>query len=212
MTRTDDRRRTTEDGRWITDNRAALRPLSSVLRPPSSVVCLLSSVVCLLALPAGCRNRALEQAQQEAREAKANQNKLNYQLKTLEEKIATKEAELFAVQQSREELQKQVNQLQHERDRVSTFAQQAQEAINRLTTQNSSRSNLTAALEKQVAELKSLVAEQQKRIEQLEKDAAAAPAAGARTPAPTEPNQPEPGTGRPSSPPNAQGPATPALP
>ncbi len=205
MKRTDDRRGTTDDRGRTTDGGVALCP-------PSSVVCLLSSVLCLLALPAGCRNRALEQAQQEAREAKANQNKLNYQLKTLEERIATKEAELFAVQQSREELQKQVSQLQQERDRVSTFAQQAQEAINRLSTQNSNRSNLTTALEKQVAELKSLVAEQQKRIEQLEKEATAAPAGGAKTPAPTEPNQPELGTGRPSSPPSAQGSATPALP
>ncbi len=196
---------TTDDRKRMTDSCAALCP-------PSSVICLLSSVVCLLVPLAGCRNRALEQSQQEAREAKAALNKLNYQLRTLEERIATKEAELFAVQQSREEFQKQVNQLQQERDQAATFAQQAQEAITRLTTQSNTRTNLTAALEKQVAELKSLVEAQQKRIEQLEKEAPAQSAGGARTSPPTEPNQPEPGTGRPSSPPTTQGPATPAQP
>ena len=197
MTGMDDREHRTEDG-----------------RTPRvfSVAWLLSSVVCLLVLPVGCRNRALEQAQQDAREAKANLNKLNYQLKTLEEKIATKEAELFAVQQSREEMEKRVSQVQQERDLAATFAQQAQEAITRLTTQSSSRIDMTAALEKQVAELKSLVEEQQKLIEQLQKGTAAQPAGGTKASPPTEPNQPEPGTGRPSAPPNAPGPATPTLP
>lgn len=197
MTGMDDRRHRTEDG-----------------RTPRvfSVAWLLSSVVCLLVLPVGCRNRALEQAQQDAREAKANLNKLNYQLKTLEEKIATKEAELFAVQQSREEMEKRVGQLQQERDQTATFAQQAQEAITRLTTQSSSRTDMTAALEKQVAELKSLVEEQQKLIEQLQKGPAAQPAGGTKASPPAEPNQPEPGTGRPSSPPIAPSPAAPAQP
>ena len=176
-----------------------------------SVVCGLASVLCLLIPWAGCKNRALEQSQQEAREAKATLNKLNYQLKTLEEKIATKEAELFAVQQSREELEKRVNRLQQERDQAGAFAQQAQEAITRLTAQGNSRNSMTVALEKQVAELKSLVEAQQKRIEQLEKDTAAEPAGGAKTLPPTEPNQPQPEMGRPSSPPNAQGPATQML-
>jgi chromosome segregation ATPase len=180
MMRTDDRGRRTDDRRRKTDDGAILG--------------LLSSVLCLLILSAGCRNRALEQSQQEAREAKAALNRLNYQLKTLEEKIATKEAELFAVQQSREELQKLVNQLQQERDQAATSVQQAQEAITRLTAQSNNRSNMTTALEKQVAELKSLVAEQQKRIEQLEKDAAAEPAGGTKASPPAEPNQPEPGT------------------
>ena len=197
MTRADDRGRRTEDGR---------------MPRLFSVVCPLFSVLCLLVLWAGCKNRALEQSQQEAREAKAALNKLNYQLKTQEEKIATKEAELFAVQQSREELQKQVNQLQQERDQALTFAQQAQEAITRLTTQGNSRNNLTAALEKQVAELKSLVEEQHKLIEQLQKGTVTESAGGAKASSPAEPNQPEPGTPRSSSSPNAQGPAAQVLP
>jgi chromosome segregation ATPase len=118
----------------------------------------------------------LDQAQQEAREAKATANKLNYSLKTAAEEIATVKAELRAVRQSRDELQKQADQLIRERDQASTFAQHAQEAITRLTTQESSQSSTTIALQKQIAEMKTLVDEQQKLIDQLQKGAAAQPA------------------------------------
>jgi len=73
-------------------------------------------------LLAGCKNQALEEARQETREAKAAINKLNYSLQTIQETIATKDAELRAVQQSRDELQKQVDQLRRERDAASESA------------------------------------------------------------------------------------------
>jgi len=133
--------------------------------------------LCLLILLGGCKDRALDQAQQEAREAKATINKLNYSLKTAAEEIATVKAELAAVRQGREETQKQMDQLVRERDQAATFAQNAQEAITRLTTQTSGQGSTTAALQKQAAELKTLVEEQQKLIEQLQKGATAQPAA-----------------------------------
>jgi len=148
----------------------------------------------LLLLPvfllAGCKGRALEEAHQEAREAKATANKLNYSLKTAAEEIATAKAELDAVRQSRDEIQKQMEQLVRERDEVSLSAQRAQEAVTRLTTQASGQGSMTMALQKQLAELKTLVDEQQKEIDQLRKNAPAQPAAqAADKPATPDPNQ-----------------------
>ena len=93
-----------------------------------------------------------------------------------------------AVRQGRDETQKQIQQLIRERDQASTSAQHAQEAVTRLTTQASGQGSMTTALEKQVAELKTLVDEQQKLIDQLQKNAPAQPAA----PATDKPSTPDP--------------------
>jgi predicted nucleic acid-binding Zn-ribbon protein len=69
-----------------------------------------------------------------------------------------------------------VAQLIQERDQAALSAQQSQAAIKDLTTRNSGQMSATATLEKQVAQLKAQVEEQQKTIEQL-KAAAAQPAA-----------------------------------
>jgi chromosome segregation ATPase len=152
------------------------------------IIRLLSLIAVLPLFLAGCKGRALEEAQQEAREAKATVNKLNYSLKTAAEEIATAKAELEAVRQSRDENQKQMEQLIRERDQASVSAQHAQEAVTRLTTQASGQGSMTTALQKQVAELKTLVDEQQKEIDQLRKDAPAQPA----TPAADKPSTPDP--------------------
>jgi chromosome segregation ATPase len=158
---------------------------SSIVRKPSSVAFL---TLLLLLLSAGCRNRALDQAQQEAREAKTTLYKLNYSLKTAAEEIATVKAELSSVRQNRDELQKQVEQLTRERDQASMFAQRAQEAITRLTTQTDGQGSTTVVLQRQVSELKTLVEEQQKLIDQLQKGVTAQPAAPPAQAA-TEPNE-----------------------
>jgi chromosome segregation ATPase len=137
-------------------------------------------------LVAGCRNRELEQAQQDAREAKATINKLNYNLKSAVEEIATVKAELAAVRQDRDLLQKQKDQLVRERDQASTSAQQAQEAVTRLTTQTTGQGTVAAALQKQIAELGTLVEDQRKLIEQLQK--------GATAPTADKPTAPDPNT------------------
>jgi len=141
--------------------------------------------------PAGCRNRALEEAQQEARDARVTINKLNYTLKTAQEKIATMDVELSAVKRDRDNLQKQVDRLAHERDQASDFAQQAQEAINRLNTQATGQTGVTTALQRQVGELRTLVDEQEKLIKQLRAEAAAAPPADT----PEKPSTPDPNDG-----------------
>jgi len=165
----------------------------------SAGICLVPSVVCRLpavALPvlllllfaAGCKNRALEQAQQESRDAKVTVEKLKSGLNAAALEIATVKEELNSVRQNRDELQKQIDQLIHERDQASTFAQQAQEAISSLTTRESGQRSVTAALEKQIAEMKILVEDQHKLIEQL-KGAAAQPATTTDKPPVPEPNE-----------------------
>jgi len=180
------RRQRTEDRRQSAQGIAVIGLSSSALG--------CSSFVALTLLPllfaAGCRNRALEQAQQEAREAKTSVKRMEYSLKTAAEEIATVKAELSSVRQDRDELQKRVDQLMRERDQASTFAQQAQEAISNLTTRESGQRSVTAALEKQIAELKTLVEDQHKLIEQL-KGAAAQPAT-ATAPATDKPSTPDP--------------------
>jgi chromosome segregation ATPase len=161
-----------------------------------SIVRRLSPVAVFTLLPAlllaGCKGRALDEAQQEAREAKATVNKLNYSLKTAAEENATVKAELHAVQQNRDELKKRVDQLEQERDQASTSAQHAQEAITRLTTQANGQGSTAAALQKQVAELKTLVEEQQKLIDQLQKGAPAQPVATAPAQAADKSTTPDP--------------------
>lgn len=120
---------------------------------------------------------------EEIREARATVAKLELRMTKALEEISTLKAELNAVKQSREELQTQVGQFLHERD-------QAQETITQLTARGSGQANLTASLEKQVADLTALVEEQQALIEQLQKDAMVDVAADAQeTPVPVpDPN------------------------
>ncbi|OHB63042.1 MAG: hypothetical protein A2Y76_12640 [Planctomycetes bacterium RBG_13_60_9] len=185
---TEDRRPKTEDGRQRaagrghkTGSRAVLRPPSSVLRRPLFVV--LFTLLPLLLL-AGCKNRELERVQKETSDAKAALDKRNFQLNTVVKENAAIKAELSAVRQDRDELQKQVDKLKQERDQAATFAQTAQEAITHLTTQATGQSSATAALEKQIAELKTLVDQQQALIDQLKKGPAGEPSSAM----PAEPN------------------------
>lgn len=137
---------------------------------------------------AGCRNSALDEAQQQAREAKAMVEKLKFDRNKALDEVSTVNAELSAVRQSRDALQKQVEQLIRERDEATAFAQQAQEAVSRLTAQGGA----TVALQRQVTELKTLVDEQQQLIEQLQKSATIPPEPVEpveQASSPTEPNQ-----------------------
>lgn len=180
-----------EDRGRRTEDRKRCAASTAIIGLPSSVVRLRSFVAAVTVLPlvfaAGCRNRALEQAQQEARESKAALGRMEYTLKTAAEEIETVKAELSTVRQDREELQKRVDQLIRERDQASTFAQQAQEAISNLTTRESGQRSVTAALEKQIAELKILVDDQHKLIEQLK--GAATPPATTTAQATADPNE-----------------------
>ncbi|MEN6427455.1 MAG: hypothetical protein ABFE13_19045 [Phycisphaerales bacterium] len=146
-----------------------------------------SFLLCLAVLLAGCDKKAVEQAQQEAREAKTAVQQLKHNLGLAEKEIASARAELSAVRQSRDELQGQIDQIVKERDEALEYAQKAQEA---LRARSSGQASATVALQKQNAELTALVAELQKRIDQLEGGAPVEPAGVPPTePIPAEPNE-----------------------
>jgi archaellum component FlaC len=186
----------TQDSGQRIENRKRRTESTAIIGLPSSVVRLPRFLAVLVLLPlvfaAGCRNRALEQAQQESREARVTIERLKASVNAAAKEIATMREELSSVRQDRDALQKRVDQLTYERDQASVFAQQAQEAISNLTTRESGHRSVTAALEKQIAELKILVDDQHKLIEQL-KGAAGQPATTAAQamdkPAPADPNE-----------------------
>ena len=146
------------------------------------------SLVCsLLVLLAGCDKKAVEEAQQEAREAKTAVQQLKHNLGLAEKETASAKAELAAVRQSRDELQGKIDQIIQERDTALEYAQKVQEA---LAARSSGQTGATAALQQQIAELNALVADQQKLIEELQKGAGAEPTdqPTGETP-PVEPNE-----------------------
>lgn len=176
---TDCRGRGTGDGMRITEDRSACRRAFSVL-------CLLSSVLCILVLLSGCDKRAVEQAQQEAREAKATVQQLKHNLALAEKEIAKVKAELTVVKQGRDDLQEQIKQANEERDQALDLAQKAQDAA---LAKSGGQASATTALQQQIAELNALVAEQEKLIEQLKKGEIDEPVPPPDEPVPIEPNE-----------------------
>jgi chromosome segregation ATPase len=146
-----------------------------------------------LLLSVGCKDRDMEK---QVSDAKANAAKLELRLAGAIQEISDLKAELKAVRQTRDELQEQSDKTKQERDHAVTLAEQAKEAITTLTATTKGQAGATTGLEKQIADLKALVAEQQKVIDELQKGAAAQPAAAEttgdaakdKTP-PTEPNE-----------------------
>ena len=158
----------------------------------------LSFFVLLLPLLAatGCKDRAAQQ--QEVADARAKVQAIRLSVERLNKEIADLKAERDVIRQNRDELQEKVAQLIQERDQASQSAQQSQSVIRDLTTRTSGQVSTTAALEKQIAQLKAQVEEQQKTIEQLKSAAippttVEPPAEGATEPKPAEgaaePNQ-----------------------
>jgi len=120
----------------------------------------------------GCENSALEEAQQEARRAKATVSTLELNIAKGQQEISDLKDELSIVRETRDELQKQADQLVQERDQALVLAQQAEQVITHLSTRASGQNSATEALQKEVAELKALVADQAALIEELQKGAA----------------------------------------
>ena len=149
-----------------------------------------------LLVPAGCRDRGLQKAQQEAKEAKTTVVSFEMKLAGAIQAVSDLRAELRAVLQARDELQEQIDKARQERDEAVALAEQAKEAVTRLTAASKGQAGATAGLEKQIADLKTLVAEQQKIIDDLQKGVTAQPteavtpddAAKPET-SPTEPNE-----------------------
>jgi len=152
--------------------------------------------VALLVTP-GCGDGDLEKAQKDAREAKATVKKLELGLERAMREISDLKNELSVVRQTRDELQKQVDQLAQERDKAAVLAQQAEQVITHLSTRAEGQVSATASLRKQIDDLKAVVADQQALIEELQKSSTAetvAPdqAEGTGT---TDANQPAEGEG-----------------
>ena len=147
------------------------------LRPAKMSLVVLTGWLLLSVALTGCKDRGLQQAQEQAAEAKATVERLKFNLEQARKETSTLRAEFGAVRQSRDELEEKVAQLIQERDEAATVAQQAQEVINELAARSSGQAGATAALEQQIAELRALVAEQQALIEQLQKGEAPEPTA-----------------------------------
>lgn len=122
-----------------------------------------------LLVTAGCGKGGVEEAQQEAREAKATVKKLELNLDRAMREISDLKNELGVVRETRDELQRQVDQLVQERDKASVLAQQAEQVITHLSTRAEGQVSATAALRKQIEDLKAVVADQQALIEELQK-------------------------------------------
>lgn len=150
-----------------------------------------------LLLPAGCKDRSEQKARQEAADAKATVAKLELRLAGAIQEISDLKAELKAVRQTRDELQEQTDKVKQDRDQALALSQGAKEVIANLAAKADGQAGDKAGLEKQIADLKAVVQEQQKVIEELQKGATAPPAeaeppaeAGKdKTPPPAEPNE-----------------------
>jgi len=134
---------------------------------PSTRVAL--ALAALLLVSAGCGDSDLEKAQQDAREAKATVKKLELSLARAMQEIADQRAELTVVRETRDELQRQVDQLVQERDNATALAQQAEQVITHLSSRAEGQVGATAALRRQIDDLKAVVADQQALIEELQK-------------------------------------------
>ncbi len=117
---------------------------------------------------AGCSDSDLEEAKKEAREAKTTVAKLQVQLAKVVEDHEALKAELNVVRQTRDDLQKQVDGLIEERDSALGVAEQAEQVITNLSDRAAGQTNTQASLQKEIGELKALVAEQQALIEELQ--------------------------------------------
>ncbi len=120
---------------------------------------------------AGCEGSALEEAQQEARKAKATVSVLELNIAQSEQKISEMKEELSIVRETRDELQRRVDELTPEYEKARVLAQQAEQVITHLSTRASGQNSATAAQQKEIAELKALVADQAALIEELQKGA-----------------------------------------
>jgi len=150
-----------------------------------------------LLLPAGCRDRGVQKARQDTTDARATVAKLELRLAGAMQEISDLKAELKAVRQTRDELQEQADKIKQDRDQALALSQQAKEVITNLAARADGQAGATAGLEKQIADLKAVVREQQKLIEELQKGVTAQPPDGEpsaeavkdKTPPPAEPNE-----------------------
>ena len=124
---------------------------------------------------AGCGDGDVEEARQEAREAKKKVSTLEFSLAQAQQQITDLKEELNVVRETRDELQRQVDQLVPERDEALVLAGQAEQVITNLSARAEGQTSATTALQKEIDQLKALVADQAALIEELQKSVAEAP-------------------------------------
>ena len=106
--------------------------------------------VSLLAL-SGCTDGDAEDARKEAREAKKKVSTLELSLARAQQQITDLKEELNVVRETRDELQRQVDQLVPELDKARLVAGEAEQIITHLSTRAEGQNTATAALEKEMA-------------------------------------------------------------
>jgi len=147
--------------------------MGKIMAKAVSVGAFLFLAVALLSVP-GCGGDA-EEARQEAREAKKRVSTLELSLAKTQQQITDLKEELNVVRETRDELQKQVDLLVPELDKAQRVAGEAEQVITHLSTRAEGQNTTTATLQKEVADLKALVADQAALIEELQKAALEAP-------------------------------------
>jgi chromosome segregation ATPase len=125
----------------------------------------------------GCDDRGSSQARQELVSAKAEAERLKFNLEQARQEISELEAELNAVRQSGDALQQRIAQLVEERDDALGFAAEAQKALTRVASQAQGQATATAEMEREIVQLRALVDEQQELIEQFQQGGSDAPVA-----------------------------------
>jgi len=113
----------------------------------------LAAVICTLAC-GGCKDKARERALAEAEEAQTELNKVRGELARSKREVADLRKELTAAKETRDELHLKVEQFIKERTGAATAAEQAQSV---------------ESLQKELKQLRALVAEQQATIAEMQK-------------------------------------------
>lgn len=135
-------------------------------KKPSNAMLLALSVWCLAL--SGCDDREKEQAQAEAEQARVSLAKTKAQLARAEREIADLTDALETVKQSRDKLAQQVSELSKDRGSVLAASEEAQQTLRSLSARTSEQDAGAAALQKQVADLASLVESQERTITEQE--------------------------------------------
>jgi chromosome segregation ATPase len=120
---------------------------------------------------AGCDDKELQQAKQEAAEAKAEISRLQLKLQQAEQDIQNRKIENNRLRERADTLNEKAGQLAQEKDKASKLADQAQQTATTMAAKAAKADNDAdniVLLKERVTQLTSLVAEQQAAIQQYQ--------------------------------------------
>jgi chromosome segregation ATPase len=116
----------------------------------------------------GCDDEQKDKALAEAEQSRVELRRVKAQLAKAEREIVDLNDALETVKKSRDELVQQVNELSKDRGSAPIASEQAQQAVKNLSTRTSEQNADTAALEKQLNDLLSLIESQERTIAEQE--------------------------------------------